>query len=597
MVAASRTAEGRAGEPQPAVVKTDIYGDPLPPGAVARLGTVQRKAVQARTAITPDGKTFVTASPECIVRLWNVADGKLRETIDLLPAEISTKYASTVALASDGSRLAISIYDGGKMSVEVWSISGRKRLTRVAIAATSGVFSPDGTQLAVAYTYGPISLRILDLTTNQISVIATDKKQECHFAFSRDGKRLVAAFWNEVTVGWDVPARKQLWSIPQDLGRTWTFAPDGNRVVYFKGRAPTGWHALDAATGQPAATELKLPQATPDDTPVFAPDGRTLVIPVKQGQFEHDAIVWDGRDGRERSRLTQTSHIASGANHVGPVAPDGRSVFAGEDVLQRWDLESGKAVFPDGNPLGHYSEVNQLVFFPDGKRLASRAWGWDMRIWDVPSRKIIHNLAVDDLPWKMTLTPDGTRLVSAAGERLTVWDTATGRQNRKIGLNLQGVAGNWVGLFDVRATPDSRHVIATTRDRSSGRAGNRTSLQIEVDLQSGEAGKTVAVPERGAVAGVSRGLRWRVGAGTIVDWETGKEHQSTLVTRTKTGYSCPRFRTTSGWRAASSNRRTRSTRPSDGSSCGKPRPADNCSTIPRATACISPFRRIPHWSR
>jgi hypothetical protein len=51
---------GQHPEPRPAV-RTDHHGDPLPPAAVARLGTVRLRPA--------DGPVFVTYSPDGVVRL------------------------------------------------------------------------------------------------------------------------------------------------------------------------------------------------------------------------------------------------------------------------------------------------------------------------------------------------------------------------------------------------------------------------------------------------------------------------------------------------------------------------------------------------
>src|SRR5262245_33671754 len=67
-----------AGEKPKAAV--DLYGDPLPPGAVARLGTVRfRLASQhgiAGVAFLADNKTVLTAAGQ-EVQFWDVASGRL----------------------------------------------------------------------------------------------------------------------------------------------------------------------------------------------------------------------------------------------------------------------------------------------------------------------------------------------------------------------------------------------------------------------------------------------------------------------------------------------------------------------------------------
>src|SRR5262249_50674313 len=73
------TASARPG-PQP---RLDRYGDPLPPGAVARLGTERLRHGGWPLALTfsRDSKTLLSGSGGHTVRLWDVATGKLMDTL------------------------------------------------------------------------------------------------------------------------------------------------------------------------------------------------------------------------------------------------------------------------------------------------------------------------------------------------------------------------------------------------------------------------------------------------------------------------------------------------------------------------------------
>ncbi len=59
--------------------QVDAHGDPLPPGALARLGTLRWRQSDAVTQVEflPDGTTVVTGSPQDrTIRLWERATGK-----------------------------------------------------------------------------------------------------------------------------------------------------------------------------------------------------------------------------------------------------------------------------------------------------------------------------------------------------------------------------------------------------------------------------------------------------------------------------------------------------------------------------------------
>src|SRR5947209_15567345 len=78
-------------------------GAALPPGAVARLGTLRLRSDGSglpAVAFTPDGRSLVTAEAGAGLRVWDVASGQLRRHLDV-PAG-----TGRLALSPDGRRAA-----------------------------------------------------------------------------------------------------------------------------------------------------------------------------------------------------------------------------------------------------------------------------------------------------------------------------------------------------------------------------------------------------------------------------------------------------------------------------------------------------------
>src|SRR3954471_3015139 len=90
----------RADDKKPAL---DAYGDPLPDGAVARVGTTRLRHGFwcIMPAWSPDGKLLATCGNDNLIRLWDPATGK-----QIRQYEGHTNWINTVAFSPDGKTLA-----------------------------------------------------------------------------------------------------------------------------------------------------------------------------------------------------------------------------------------------------------------------------------------------------------------------------------------------------------------------------------------------------------------------------------------------------------------------------------------------------------
>jgi WD40 repeat protein/tetratricopeptide (TPR) repeat protein len=113
-------------------------------GVMHRLVNPDRSFV-LDAAFAPDGKTLAMASDRGNVHLWDVATGKLRETLKGHSSKVNA-----VAFSPDGRTLASGSYD---QTVRLWNVETRRQLMRldpgrVELGTTFRLaFSPDGTQL------------------------------------------------------------------------------------------------------------------------------------------------------------------------------------------------------------------------------------------------------------------------------------------------------------------------------------------------------------------------------------------------------------------------------------------------------------------
>src|SRR5262249_9807073 len=80
--------------------RTDRYGDPLPDGALVRLGTTRLRHTSQVNQVffAPDGKTVASKGQDDTVELWDVATGKLVRSLRL--------GGDRVSFSGDGKKLA-----------------------------------------------------------------------------------------------------------------------------------------------------------------------------------------------------------------------------------------------------------------------------------------------------------------------------------------------------------------------------------------------------------------------------------------------------------------------------------------------------------
>src|SRR5262249_20627908 len=131
-------------------------GDPLPPGAITRLGTIRLRhgGMVTCVAFAPGGKLLATGGHDKAVVVWDAATGK--ERVRLVGHKTGIE---AVAFSADG-RLLASGGGGpyGKGSeermVRVWDVAGGKELAgfgKLGVTVRSLAFSRDGKTLAAGF--------------------------------------------------------------------------------------------------------------------------------------------------------------------------------------------------------------------------------------------------------------------------------------------------------------------------------------------------------------------------------------------------------------------------------------------------------------
>jgi RNA polymerase sigma factor (sigma-70 family) len=459
---AAQPPAGNPGQPpaarpaQPA--RTDLYGDPLPEGAVMRLGTRQRRAVAAKLAVSADGKSIIAVRAARYVNVWDADTGKLRET-----RELPTQSRSLWVLSPEGRWLVTD--DGPNGQLTVWDVRTGKAARTLTIGGAHQIcpvaFGPDGNSLAALGRVGnEQSLRVWELATGK-ETFTNDIRtniESYQLAFSPDGKRLLTSHWasTEGMSCWDIATGRRLWQNQEFQPSSMVITPDG-KILSSMAQFP----ALDLATGRPIEL-AKRPPVTWDSRLTLTPDGRTLLLSTGEG-----VVVWDLAHGKALRTLV-------GAGEEVVVSPDGKTVVTNNGALQRWELATGKPLYADNFAYGHVGAVSALAFSADGKRLASASTDGSVRLWDVPAarplqvwrghpgqRPPIGLLALQLAGVSaLDLSPDGRRVLSSGCEAsLKLWDASAGREVRTIDLPVPQPNESGRRVFHLRFSPDGKRAV------------------------------------------------------------------------------------------------------------------------------------------
>jgi WD40 repeat protein len=399
--------------------KTDVYGDPLPHGAVARLGTLRWRhdGFVHHLVFSPDDKTLAAGGSETI--LYGTTTGKEIRRLQVSP---HGKWGNALWFSPDGKTLVVA----GNKEVSFWDVASGKQVRSQPFDAhahwkLSVCLSPNGKLMARACE-GDQALLIDVATGKLLREMGGHRASIYGLAFSPDNSILALGTLGPSVQLWDVNTGKLLRGI-NNHGDQFVFgvafSPDGKIIA----SCSRDFIILsEVASGKELG---RLQTKKPAEGLMFTPDGKTLLSWGEEG----DVKIWDVQE--RKIRFACTGRFGDGRSLA--LSHDGKTMIQATypgSTLCVWDVATGKERFTDFE--GHDTAVNCIAFSPDGKTLVSVGDKQQLRKWDVKSWKPIGE-------WKesarsLSFSPDGTKLalVPAYERVVRIKDVASGKTDRQI---------------------------------------------------------------------------------------------------------------------------------------------------------------------
>jgi RNA polymerase sigma factor (sigma-70 family) len=399
---------------------TDILGDPLPAGAVARLGTRRLCGPlddPRWVGFSPDG-TKIASRISNAVTVWDAATGRL-----LVERKNYFAWEGAVGWRADGTGVALVLLPDWSYFVSAFTDPTEK------LPNPPPASGPPGNPNATA---GDLDLISLAPDATRVAIVRDRHAKQFHIdlfpatpgqELTADGKTL-ATFTGEVVTLWEWPIGKAGVTI-----------------------------SVPVRTDQPT-TPKQEQEVMSINSVALSPDGRLLFTYARENGQEATHDVWNARTGKHLQRLVapRTDYCVAAFSANGRMLyTGGRGVDRPDEVrkLTAWDPTAGTLIrqFADPYPkpvenspdaqmklqlMPATRSVEAVAVSPDGRLLAVAEFGFiqdrspDYSVWIYETvtggliRKLPgHSRWINDLAF----APDGRRLVSVGHDQTgLVWD-------------------------------------------------------------------------------------------------------------------------------------------------------------------------------
>ncbi|WPD24334.1 MAG: WD40 repeat domain-containing protein [Candidatus Electrothrix scaldis] len=446
-------------------------------------------------AFSFDGSLLASGAKDKSISIWKVSTG---ECLHILKGH--TGMIRNVAFSDAGYLLASSSKDN---TIRIWDVFTGQRLHKIEVDKAGGASSISflpGSQIFAAGCYdGTIGIWDAQIG-KRLNTLDGYKSYVLSVAFSSNGRLLAAGSFGTIDV-WDIKNSYRMRTIKTDdnlMVYSLSFSPDGQTLA--AGIFTNSILMVDVENGQYIST---LEGMTSGRSIAFSSDGQTIVA---SGSWNNTTGFWEITPGRVRNLKGHTGRVITIW-----FSPDSRNVtsVARDKTIGIWDSATGRRLqkihlekmtgtddvrfSPDGHMFaagswnsnrirlgevssgkwlrtldGHNDQVDNVLFFPENRLLASVSSDESIKIWDVRSGECLRTLQLEKgTKGGVSFSPTG-RIFTANlnDEAIGIWNLNTGERL----LTLPGESGDSTFSSDgqLLAVRDSKYRFITIWDTSTG---------------------------------------------------------------------------------------------------------------------------------
>jgi len=552
----------RAAEPlEVRVPRTDSFGDPLPRGAIARLGTSRWRASNPMqsVAFSSNGRLVAASCVDSHIRIFDFPSGLLLKQIPIdnvnqLGSIVFTADNNTLVLGGPGMEAPVYLdLANGKL---------RRPLTNRQISDARTIQLATNGRWAVAHTFidSGIKIRLHDLARdvapkNMSNLPAKGQFLSYRSDVSPDGRWIAVGYCesNPNLVGrlYLIETKtNRIWSLPPiegEVSLNVAFTPDSQSLIMAGSMQVIRWDIKPAVRkdGPPEvvvgcrfeAIDPNIELVSDNSSVVVSPDGKTVAC----GSMNGFLVLSDPATGK-RKRFVR---FPTGGLRALAFSPDSRTLAVVNETdctIRLFETATGAELFPR---TGHRGVVNDLAFHPSGKMLASASFeDCSLRTWDLSPRRTLLNLQgtiaedrIRSLEHSILETPyrsgienvifanEGRQLIAASEDGMVLsWETGQRSKPRILtqdqisrtalavspdgSLIAQSLAESGISLLDTKTGkprpngPKTEGIVDHVSFADDGRTLTTCTLEGLIqfwDLATGKEFRPTATPGKGRV--------------------------------------------------------------------------------------------------